>query len=52
MIRQEPFRHAELRLQTDRGVHVVMVAAEHILESSGSLLNLSDIDSGRGDHDD
>jgi hypothetical protein len=52
MIRQEPFRHAELRLQTDRRVHVVLVAAEQILESPSSLLNLSDTDSSRGDHDD
>jgi len=48
MIRQEPFRHAELRLQTDRGVHVVLVAAENVLEARGSLLDLLDLDSGLG----
>jgi len=46
MIRQKPFRHAEIRLQTGEGVHVVMVAAERVLKAQGSILDLSDIDGG------
>mgnify|MGYP006434230335 CR=1 FL=1 len=49
VIQQEPFRHLSIWL-TDGCYPDLHVVAERVLEAGGSLLDLSDIDSGGG-HD-